>query len=378
MARSLHHLAVLPLFAILAACASEAEPIPDGATDAPEIVGDKSGGDKGSSGASGASSGGGGSGSLEACLAQPACDGQKGPTLGDKRAFTHSLSNVYSLATAYHRGRDMIYGAGDAQWIVGKFTYSLVDKDLEDEEIDVFVERGCAGSWEKLGTTRTTSSSTHATVEGVADSGGRVYFQIPSAKALAPGRHRIRMVVAGDHTSADLLVDVVPKGAKIVVSDVDGTLTSSETAEYPALLTGSLPDPQPHAADVLSTLAGKGYHVVYVTARPEWLTLRTHEFLAKNGFPPGIVHTTTGTTGALGGAAASFKSEELTRLASHGLTIAWAFGNQPSDTDAYEAAKIEPRDHRVFLRVDDSHGGRRIEAYSEILPVAAKEAALCK
>src|SRR6185295_11266439 len=119
---------------------------------------------------------------------------------------------------------------GDDQWVLGKFTYSLVAKDLTDEEVDVFVEKGCAGTWEKLGTTTTTSNDTnHAVIEDVADNGGRAYFQIPKDKALPLGRHRIRLVVAGDQTSTDLVMDVVPKGTKIVVTDVDGTLTDRKS-----------------------------------------------------------------------------------------------------------------------------------------------------
>lgn len=314
-----------------------------------------------------------------ACIAQPACNSGEGPLLSAARPFTHSVvSNVIVAAgPAFHRGRDQILSVGDPQWVMGKITYSYVDKDLTDEEVDVFVERGCGGAWEKLGTTKTTTSGAHATVDGVDDSGGRVYFQIPKAKELAVGRHRVRLVVAGDQTSTDLLMDVLPKGSPIVVSDVDGTLTDSENAEYPALLTGTLPGAQPRAADALSALAAKGYHVVYVTARPEWLTGRTHEFLNASGFPPGVVHTTTGLTGALGGAAALFKSAELAMLAAHGHKIEWAFGNRASDTDAYDAAAIK-LDQRVFLRVTDPHGGRRIEAYSEILPAISALPATCK
>lgn len=315
-----------------------------------------------------------------ACVAQPTCNGAGAPALAPMRSFNHYLSTATAASgPAFHRGRDQILSVGDAQWVIGKMTYTYVDKDLIDEDVDIFVERGCGGSWEKLGTVRTTDNSgAHASVEGVTDNGGRVFFEIPKEKQLAVGRHRVRLVVAADHTATDLTIDVLPKGSPIVVSDVDGTLTSSETAEYPALLTGVLPAAQPRSADALSALAAKGYHVVYLTARPEWLTGRTHEFLKAGGFPPGIVHTTTGETGALGSFAATFKSNELSLLQGHGHVIQWAFANQPSDTDAFEAAKINPLDHRVFLRVSDPHGGRRIEAYSEIVPVITALPATCK
>jgi phosphatidate phosphatase PAH1 len=313
------------------------------------------------------------------CAPMPACDGKDGPTLDATRSWSHFTTEIIvHTGDAHHRGRDAIYTVGEPQWIIGKFAYGLTDKDLEDEEVDIWVERGCGGAWEKLGTARTTDGGNHATVEGVSDSGGRIYFQMPAGRELAVGRHRVRLVVAGDHTSADLLVDVVPKNAPVFVSDVDGTLTSSENAEFPALLTGNLPDAQPDAAAVLSALAKKGYRPIYVTARAEWLTNRTHEFLAARGFPPGIVHTTTGLTGETGDSAAAFKSGELAAIVKKGLAIKWAFGNQPSDTNAYDSVDIEPKNQRIFLQVTDSHGGRRIEKYADLLPDAEGAKSACQ
>ncbi len=377
--RSLLWLAA-PLLLSVAACGAEAAAIDDEAASS-DIVRRPAGSEPAASGADPAIPGAAtpGAPAGNACIAQPACNSATGPQLGAARPWNHSLVSkiIAAAGPAFHRGRDQILSAGEPQWVMGKITYSLIDKDLKDEDVDVFVERGCGGTWEKLGTAVTTQNGAHATVDGVEDSGGRVYFQIPNAKELGTGRHRVRLVVAGDQTSTDLRIDVLPKGSPIVVSDVDGTLTSSETAEYPALLTGSLPAAQPKAADALASLAAKGYHVVYLTARPEWLTGRTREFLTANGFPAGTVHTTTGLTGALGGAAATFKTDELTRLAGHGLVIDWAFGNKASDTDAYDAAKV-PAAHRIFLGVTDAHGGKRIDGYAEILPTLAALPATCK
>jgi len=314
-----------------------------------------------------------------ACAPMPACDGAAGPTLGAKKSFDHLSSKVTTtLGDANHRGRDAIYATGDTQWIIGKLAYGPTDKDLEDEEVEVWAERGCGGSWEKLGTARTTEDNQHATVEGVEDSGGRVYFQIPAGKELALGRHRVRLVVAGDHTSADLLVDVVPKNAPVLVSDVDGTLTSSELVEFPAGLVGVQPNAQPDAAKVLSALVAKGYHPIYLTARAERLTDRTREFLKERGFPPGIVHTTTSGLGSFGDAAAQYKSRELALIVGKGLSIKWAFGNKASDTDAYDSVHVDPKNHRIFLGVDDPHGGRRIDKYAELVPEAESAKRVCQ
>lgn len=316
---------------------------------------------------------------LPACLAQPTCDGAKGPALGPMGSFAHWSNSLTAKAgNPYHRGRDRVLRVGTPQVVIGKFTYGLADVDIEDEEVDVYVERGCGGSWEKLGTTRTTSRGDHADVDGVSDSGGRVYFDIPAAKALSVGRHRVRMVVTADQSFADAILDVVPDGADVFVSDVDGTLTESENAEWGALLEGTQPAAHPKAAEALSQLAAKGFRPIYITARPEWLMGKTHDFLKKEGFPQGVVITTTGLTGVTGSYARDFKTEALARLAAEGVHIGWAVGNTTSDQDAYEAAEIKPVDHRVFLRITDPHGGRRIEAYSELLPLTTAQPALCK
>jgi hypothetical protein len=284
---------------------------------------------------------------------------------------------VTSVLGANHRGHDILVVDGQEQWLIGKFAYGVTDKDLVGEEVDVFVERGCAGSWERLGTAVTTRKGEHVPVDGVWDTGGRVYFAIPRDKALPIGRHRVRFVVAGDHTHADLFVDVAAPAAPIFVSDVDGTLTSSESAEVLKLFTGGLPRAQPGAAAALSALAAKGYRPVYLTARPEWLLDRTRAFLAANGFPPGVIRTTTGVMGISGKRAAAFKSAELAALRTKGFTIGWAFGNRPSDAEAYEAAAIAPPDHRVFLRLDDPHGGRRIEQYRDLVSAVASAPPVC-
>lgn len=105
----------------------------------------------------------------------------------------------------------------------------------------------------------------------------------------------------------------------------------------------------------------------YLTARPEWLDDRTREFLKARGFPPGILHTTLSSTGALGSDAATFKSAELGSLVAKGASLQWAFGNTDTDGQAYQQAGIAPADHRIFFQFDDPLGGRRIEKYSELL-----------
>ncbi|MFO0761947.1 MAG: phosphatidylinositol transfer protein [Byssovorax sp.] len=320
------------------------------------------------SGSGGSSAGGGGSGG-GACPPVPACDAAP-PDPGPAQPWNHTFESPIIVATGApnHRGRDLFLNPGDTQWIIGKFAYGLIDKDLKEEKVDIWLLRDCGNSWEKLGTAQTTNDNEHATVEGVDDSGGRIYFEVPAAKALGPGRHRVRLVVEGDLSATELFIEVVPPGTPMFVSDVDGTLTDTENAEFGALLTGMLPGVHADAATAYNILASKGYRPMYLTARPDWLTERTRELLAVNGFPPGIVHTTVTLTGATGDAAAAFKTGELAAIAARGLIPTYAVGNTASDATAYDNAGVSPLSDRIFYQFTDSvYGGRRIEAYSELL-----------
>jgi phosphatidate phosphatase PAH1 len=244
--------------------------------------------------------------------------------------------------------------------------------------VDIYLLRGCGATWEKLGTAITTSDGQHPETEGADDSGGRIYYQLAPAQQLGPGRHRVRFVVAGDGTATDLFIEVVPAGTRLAVFDVDGTLTTSETAEFGALLTGKIPAAEPDAARVVTALAARGYRPYYLTARPEWLTGRTREFLAEGGFPPGILETTTGGSGAVGADAGIFKKAALARISAKGLAPGFGLGNSETDASAYAGANITPAMNRVFLRFTDMvSGGRRIEAYADLLPELARLPLLC-
>ena len=142
------------------------------------------------------------------------------PSYGPKRKWNHSVSSPLIVASGFanHRGRDFFFAPGDPQWVIGKFAYGLSDKDLKEEEVDVYLLRNCSGSWEKLTTASTTTDGSHATVLGTDDSGGRIYYQIPKSKELGLGRHRIHLVVAGDHSNTDLFIEVVKPTTRFFVS----------------------------------------------------------------------------------------------------------------------------------------------------------------
>ncbi len=293
------------------------------------------------------------------CDPIPDCDAVPPPKLDDEPTPTDNN----------HRGRDMFYVEGEDQWVLAKFAdASVLDLDLHGDTVRIFLNRDCAGEWEELGSAIASDDGDNPTVEGVEDTGGRIYFKIPEGKTLAAGRHRVHMIVETDGSTADQYIDVVPPGAPIFVSDVDGTLTTSENEEFFDLLLGDTPDANAFAASAFDVLVSKGYRPMYMTARPEFLYKRTRQFVDERGFPHGIIHTTLSKSGALGGEAAEYKTGELAMLAAKGLVPTYGFGNKESDAEAYDNGGIEPVQNRVFFKFnDDAYGGRTINSYGELL-----------
>jgi hypothetical protein len=299
------------------------------------------------------------------------------PSAGPLLDWEHFESTLVTASGSQrHRGRDMFYNPGDTHWAMAKFAYGPTDWDLSGEQVDLFLLRNCEGDWEPLGPAYTTFDGDHPTVEGVEDSGGWVFFQLPQALPL--GRHRVHMVVRGDDSRADTYIEVVEPGTPIILSDIDGTLTTSEWERLVDFLLDNIPEVNPGAPEALQALVDLGYRPMYLTARPEFLGNRTYEFIALRGLPPGIIHTTLTTTGAMGAEAVGYKTAELDALAARGLVPSWVFGNTDSDGQAYDNAGIAPLDHRVFYQFDDPFGGRRIESYFDLLPEFATLDPVCE
>ena len=312
---------------------------------------------------------------LAECVPAPSCDGAL-PVRPPPRGFRNTTSSLVALLPSSAAGHDTLIAADAPQRLVGRFAYGAV-VPLRDDDVDVYVERGSGGEWSAIGTARTTSGE-RAAVDGVADDGGRVFFEIPNGDRLAIGRHRVLMVARGDGTRLDFVVDVLPAGTHLAITDVDGTLTMAEDAEIGALATGTLPAARPDAAQIFSTLASKGYRIAYVTARPEWLMARTRAFLDENGFPRGIVRTATDTLfGHKGAPAVTYKTAQLGLLGAASQPQ-WLFGNTPTDAETYAKSGL-PLERRVLIDYADSaHGGRSVSSWTQLVTEAAALPPVCK
>jgi hypothetical protein len=120
-----------------------------------------------------------------------------------------------------------------------------------------------------------------------------------------------------------------------VVFDVDGTLTPKVHAVTKV---------RPDAAAVASALAGKGYRIVYLSARVKALSSGIPAWLSENGFPDGIIRVAD--TAQERRHPAAFKAGVLTELIEQGWNVQYAYGDSSTDFEAYAAVGI-PRE-RVF------------------------------
>ena len=315
--------------------------------------------------------------------APAACERGSLPDIGTVSDWRHPIATGFVTLQGgqRHRGRDLYLREGDDAWALAKFAYGAFDDDLVDEDVDIWLLRDCADArtgdddWELLGTATTTDDGDHDPVEGVEDSGGWVYFPIPKTASLGLGRHLVLFVVRGDHSLAEQRIEVLPADAKFVVSDVDGTQTESEMAEFTAVFLGTDPAAQPHGAEALWAFAARGYHIFYLTARPEWLTTRTHEWLLDHGYPPGLVHTTMTFTGSFGNAAIDFKSGELAVVDGRFADgVRYAIGNTDTDEAGFQNAGVP---NTYLYQFDPTSWGTRIDDYATLVPIAQAAPDVC-
>src|SRR6185436_7426654 len=115
-----------------------------------------------------------------------------------------------------HRGVDLIAMEDDTvQLIEGKLAYGKIDKDVDKEDVEFFA---CVdNAWKSLGVHRT-------------DDEGRVSVALEGSARLPVGMRDLFIAASGDGSGHYFVGYVAPRGTKVVVTDVDGTLSWSENS----------------------------------------------------------------------------------------------------------------------------------------------------
>lgn len=248
--------------------------------------------------------------------------------------FDRLASSGIALLGAGHSMQDVIVTPAAAAVVRGKFAYGPGSKDLEGERVRVFVD-DCSG-WRSLG-------------EQTTDADGRIAFTLP--EPLPVGVYDVRLEVMGDATVAPGRIWILPVGTHLAISDIDGTLTTSDEELLQDVLTDlyqpvfggwDAPAAWPGGAALTHALADRGWVVVYLTGRPYWLTDKTRGWLADGGFATGALHTTDANDEAIPTEAGvgAFKRSWLQGLAAQGFVLDQAYGNATTDVYAYAGAAI--------------------------------------
>ena len=259
------------------------------------------------------------------------------PETGPATGF-HSVGNTVMMrfASPDHRGVDMISTSDGPQVLSGKLAYGIMDKDLEGELIELFACMG--GSWQRAG-------------RAVTNGDGRFSLALHGADRLPAGLRDLYASVVADRSGARFLAYVAPRGTRVIVTDIDGTLTSNETAFIGGIVGRSV-GVHENAAIALRAAAEAGYQIVYITARGDRFTDDTRWWLGVNNFPRGPLRLAPDLITMPGAATAAYKKRVLGDL--EGFKIAAGIGNRNSDVTAYTAAGIPAS--RIFIKLPEYRG----------------------
>jgi len=260
------------------------------------------------------------------------------PDAGPPGELRHTRSElVTALGSPRHRGLDLIATPDVARQVLGgAISYSSTDKALEDEDVEIF---GCLdGAWAELGSARTNGE-------------GRFALALEGDARLPIGMRDLYVSVVGDRTGTRFLAYVAPTSTRMIATDVDGTLTESESAFVKTVLVGSETGPQPGAAAALNVAAQRGYQLVYVTARGQQYTEATRTWLDDHGFPRGPMILAASFVTLPGGDTIAFKAQAIEAATGAGLVIAGGIGNRATDVSAYEKVGLPPA--RIFIEATE-------------------------
>ena len=272
------------------------------------------------------------------------CDGSFTPP--PRTGFRHFANRHLALRPAWHPMQDVVIAPANGTTVEGKFAYGSLSKDLEREQVQLFIH-DCTG-WRSVGTADTDS-----------DGRARIALTAPTG----PGMYSLKMVVRGDATSTPGYLVVPPRGSRLTVFDIDGTLTTSDmelvkdvfTDLFEPILHGTYPPTAyPVARELVAERERRGGVPIFLTGRPYWLTQSSRDWLAAGRFPTGGLHTTNSNGEALPTGVASYKTAFLRSLLAKGFAIEAAYGNATTDIEAYDAAGI-PKDATYII---GSNGGK--------------------
>jgi phosphatidate phosphatase PAH1 len=138
---------------------------------------------------------------------------------------------------------------------------------------------------------------------------------------------------------------VAKRGESVIVTDVDGTLTSSENAVLKTVVANR---DIGHQRDAPEILAKTGKPIVYLTARGDQFTEATRHWLQAHGFPKGPLRLARSFVTLPGASTSAYKASAMNHF---GVPIAAGIGNRASDIAAYRELGLRPE--QIFIKMPE-------------------------
>eukprot|EP00127_Corallochytrium_limacisporum_P001772 Clim_evm3s80 gene=Clim_evmTU3s80 len=234
--------------------------------------------------------------------------------------------NVYTVAEPGEKRDDTFEGI---------FQYSLAP--LKDSDVDIYMQPArymASNKWVRLGMFTT-------------DKSGRIKIPVPERVLQNIGHFRVRAVVRRDNSVASGSLFIVPKGAKFVIYDIDGTLSVGDEEVVQQTVKDTMyvnhdVKLRKGAVSLVQIWASKGYLPLYVSGRAGSFYNLTREWCERHGLPPGVIHHTSNHLPTLPTwfSVGRFKLQFMRNLMAQGYEIYAAYGNTGNDIRAYRDAGI--------------------------------------
>lgn len=179
-------------------------------------------------------------------------------------------------------------------------------------------------------------------------------YDLAGTAVIAPNGQPVYAMLEADGSCAEHFDYLFAPGASVVVTDIDGTLTLSDTELLNQLSAEAtyVPKQMGGASQLIQAWATKGYPIIYLTARPHKFRAETRSWLDSQGFAPGPL-ITEGSTAT----ADVYKTLWLNRMIHDlGWHVVAAYGNAPTDVTAYENAQIPKSQTFIVGGLTDTRG----------------------
>ena len=272
--------------------------------------------------------------SLNLSTEDPRVKDEASDTLGNPGGTTANVYLADADAPPSSGGTVVFHG----RKAVNTATNGFIGNALPGEFVSLWTYDPATSAWLQLGRMQT-------------DAAG--FYDFPATAYVPANGQPVYAMLEANGTCAEHFTYLAPSGTKVVVVDIDGTLTLND-AEFQTEVGDETYVPKlMGAADKLTQAwTAKHYQIVYLTARPHVFMTETRQWLESQGFPEGPVITENDFEEAH-----AYKALWLGRMVmDFGWDIFAAYGNADTDIAAYADTMI-PLDHTFIVGPEGGVGG---------------------